>query len=383
MLQLPPIYPITDGALDVSLAAQIQRLGDAGFPLVQFRGKPQNPRTQWEELREALAASHENAGWPLICVNDRSDLAVLAAREGWTLWGLHLGQDDLPPAVAKELPGLAGLHFGTSTHLAKEWEQLDAVCDHAGVGPFRATGSKGDHLAPIGLLGLRAGCRALRSKGLAPIAIGGLTLEDAKACFDAGAESLAMIREVARALDPSELLWQAQLDRWAVRPPLRKGQGVALVGGSGCGKSTLAKELGVRLGLPVKDLDEVIVQRAGKPIARIFEEDGEPAFRRLEADVTAEAFQSPAVLALGGGAWESTAIRAAARESEYPVLWIAENPARVWARIAHDPVRPLAQERSVFIARWRSRTARWMEAPMVLPLGRSASELAEALVASL
>jgi len=356
------------------------RLGDAGFPLVQFRGKPHNPRNQWDELRKALQQSAENGGWPLICVNDRTDLAVLAAAEGLHPWGAHLGQEDLPPSVARQLPGLEGLHFGTSTHSLKEWTSMDPACDHAGVGPFRATFSKGDHAAPIALQGLREGCRALRSQNIAPIAIGGLTLADARACFDAGAESLAMIGELNRGEDLSELLWQAQAARWSVRPPFKKGQGIALVGGSGSGKSTLARELGVRLGLPVKDLDEVVVERAGKSIARIFAEDGEPVFRRLEAEVTCEAFHTPAVLALGGGAWETASIREAARLSDMAVLWIAENPVRIWDRVAHDPVRPLAQDRLGYMTRWKTRTPRWMEASMVLPLGRPASELAAFLV---
>jgi shikimate kinase len=248
------------------------------------------------------------------------------------------------------------------------------------VGPFRATDSKGDHASPIGIAGLREGCRALRGQGITPVAIGGLTLEDARTCFDAGAESLAMIGEIVRAVEPGELLWKAQLARWAMRPPLHRGQGIALVGGSGCGKSTLAKELGRSLGIPVVDLDEWIVERAGKSIARIFAEDGEPAFRHLEAELTCEALQKPAVLALGGGAWETDGIRAAAWASGFAVLWIAENPGRIWERVAHDPVRPLAQDRDTYMARWRARTPRWMEAPMLLPLGRSAAEIALALI---
>jgi thiamine-phosphate pyrophosphorylase len=303
LLQLPPLYPITDASLENSLSEQIQLLGEAGFPLVQFRGKPQNPRTQWEELRKALAASACNGGWPLICINDRSDLAVLAIREGLHPWGLHLGQEDLPPSEARRLPELEGLHFGCSSHISEEWEQPDPACDHGGVGPFRATSSKGDHASPIGIAGMLEGCAALRKQNIAPIAIGGMTLPDAKFAFEAGAESMAMISELWRSEQPRELLWRAQLARWVVSPPFHKGQGIALVGGSGCGKSTLAKELGGRLNLPVRDLDEVVVERTGKPISQIFAEEGEPAFRRLEAEVTCEAFQQPAVLALGGGAW--------------------------------------------------------------------------------
>ena len=101
MLHLPPLYPITDAARAESLSDQVRRLGEAGFPLVQFRGKPLDTGTQWEELRKALAESLANGGWPWICVNDRADLAMLAAREELTPWGLHLSQGDLPAAEAR------------------------------------------------------------------------------------------------------------------------------------------------------------------------------------------------------------------------------------------------------------------------------------------
>lgn len=211
-----------------------------------------------------------------------------------------------------------------------------------------------------------------------PVADPGLEL--AEACYRDGVDAL-LVPDSLKA--STGLLWRAQRLRWSVRPPIRKGQGVALVGGSGCGKSTLARKLGVRLGLPVTDVDEVIALEAGMSIPRIFAEDGEPEFRRREAEATCRAFQAPAVLALGGGAWESEAIRQAAECSGYAVLWIAEHPGRVWNRVARDPGRPLAQERAVFLERWRSRMGRWREASPVLPLGRSAEVLAEGLAASL
>ncbi len=379
LLHLPPLYPITDARLDVPLSEQVRRLGQAGFPLVQFRGKPLDAKAQWMELHTALSDAALNGGWPLICVNDRVDLALLANRENLAPWGVHLGQTDLPPTEVRRLPGMEGLHLGTSTHGPDEWRALDPACDHAGIGPFRATATKGDHADPIKLEGLRLGCGMLREEGIAPIAIGGLTMQDARDCFEAGAESLAMVGEIARAEDPQELLWQAQILRWSVRPPFRRGQGIALVGGSGCGKSTLALELASRLGMPGKDLDAIVEAQAGKPIARIFAEDGEATFRGLESASAQEIFMTPGVLALGGGAWESSAIREAARRSGYAVLWIAENPGRIWERVGMDPARPLAQEKDAYFSCWRKRLPRWMEATPVLPLGRSVQALAEAL----
>lgn len=249
-------------------------------------------------------------------------------------------------------------------------------------GGWPITAIEGQAVARLDRAQLQEQGARLRIQGIAPIVLGA-TLTEASACFAAGAESLLVGDEVTESAAPGELLWQAQLLRWRARPPLQRGQGVALIGGSGCGKSVLAVRLAARLGLPPLDLDAVVAARAGKSIPRIFAEDGEPWFRRLEADVTCEAFHSPAVLALGGGAWESEAVRSAARASSCAVLWIAEVPGLVWARVARDPARPLAQDRASFLARWRARMPRWREAPMILPLGRTPEQLAAALARTL
>lgn len=380
MLPLPPLYPITDATRPESLSSQIRRLGEAGFPLVQFRGKPLDAMAQWVELRAALADAAANGGWPFICVNDRTDLAMLAAQEGLTPWGLHLGQEDLPPAEAVRLPGLGACHIGASTHGPAEWEAVDAACDHAGVGPFRGTATKSDHAEPIGLAGLRAGCAALRAQHLAPIAIGGLSPTDAPPCFEAGAESIAMVGEIHRSADPAALGWEVQRQRWRARPPFRPGQGLVILGGSGAGKSTLGRLLAQRLGLPFHDLDDAIEADQGLAVDAIFAQRGEPAFRALESAQLPSLLTAPAVVALGGGAWEAAANRQAVAEAGFAPLWLAEPPARAWDRVARDPHRPLAQDRGIFMARCATRAVAWSLAPMVLPFGHSSQDLASALL---
>ncbi len=376
---LPPLYPITDAQRPESLAVQIARLGDAGFPLVQFRGKPLDAKVQWEQLRSALVASRANGGWPLLCVNDRADLAVLAAAEGHALWGLHLGQSDLPHADAARLAGLSGLRLGASTHGPEEWAMLTAPADHAGVGPFRSTDTKLDHAPPIGLAGLAAGCAALRAKDIAPIAIGGLQSSDARACFEAGAESLAMIGDIARTEAPAELGWTVQSARLAERP-FALHRGVVLTGSSGAGKSALGAILAARLGLPFHDLDAVVATAEGASIPDIFRQQGEAAFRAMEARHLASLVTRPAVIALGGGAWETAAVREQVAASGFLALWLAEPPARCWERVAADPNRPLAQDREAFMDRHFARLRRWSELPSCASFGHSPRELAAALV---
>lgn len=80
---------------------------------------------------------------------------------------------------------------------------------------------------------------------------------------------------------------------------------IVLVGFMGAGKTTIGTLLATRLELPFADSDQVIEQRAGRPVARIFAEDGEPAFRALEHQVIADLLDGPdMIIALGGGAAE-------------------------------------------------------------------------------
>ncbi|HEX2822508.1 MAG TPA: shikimate kinase, partial [Streptosporangiaceae bacterium] len=80
---------------------------------------------------------------------------------------------------------------------------------------------------------------------------------------------------------------------------------IVLVGFMGAGKTTIGGLLAARLELSFADSDQVIEQRAGRPVQQIFAEDGEPAFRALEHQVIADLLDGPEmIIALGGGAAE-------------------------------------------------------------------------------
>jgi shikimate kinase len=71
----------------------------------------------------------------------------------------------------------------------------------------------------------------------------------------------------------------------------------------GTGKTTVGRLLAAQRGWPFRDLDEVIVAEAGRPISELFRDEGEPAFRGREAAALARVLgEGPAVIATGGGA---------------------------------------------------------------------------------
>lgn len=87
---------------------------------------------------------------------------------------------------------------------------------------------------------------------------------------------------------------------------------IVLLGSRGSGKTTVGKLVAAQFGIEFVDVDDVIVARAGKPIREIFAQDGEPAFRDIEAAVLADALRwtGDRVIGLGGG----TVLRPANRE---------------------------------------------------------------------
>ena len=77
---------------------------------------------------------------------------------------------------------------------------------------------------------------------------------------------------------------------------------IALIGFMGAGKSAVGRALADRLNMEFVELDALVTEKCRKSIAQIFEEEGEPAFRRIEAAVALEAAgKKGAVIACGGG----------------------------------------------------------------------------------
>lgn len=120
-------------------------------------------------------------------VNDRMNVAVAAGADG-----LHLGQNDLSLQKARRQLGHGKL-LGVSTHnLVQAKRALEEGADYIGVGPVFATPTKPDYPA-VGV----ALVREVREKVKVPfVAIGGITLDNAKTVLSAGADSVAVVRAV-------------------------------------------------------------------------------------------------------------------------------------------------------------------------------------------
>jgi shikimate kinase / 3-dehydroquinate synthase len=121
--------------------------------------------------------------------------------------------------------------------------------------------------------------------------------------------------------------------------PLKK---IALVGFMGAGKTTAARAV----GLPVVDSDELVEQVAGKPIAEIFRDDGEQAFRSHEEEAI--------VLALGGGAVTSAKVRDALGDTL--TVWLDVDVDTCWERVQGSD-RPLARDEAEFRRLYEERRA--------------------------
>jgi shikimate kinase len=113
---------------------------------------------------------------------------------------------------------------------------------------------------------------------------------------------------------------------------------IVLLGPRGAGKSTVARALSAA----AIDLDSLIVERAGKPVERIFAEDGEPRFRDHESEALDAALAQGGVIACGGGVVVRERNRDAIRRSQAFVVYLTARPETLAARIAEDQrnVRP-------------------------------------------
>ena len=194
-LVLPKLYVILDAALLTNSPHDCaQELAAAGVRLMQYRDKSASARDLLHTSRE-LVSSLKPRGVSLV-VNDRPDIAALAGAAG-----VHVGQEDLEPEQARAVVG-KDIWVGVSTHNLDQFRRAAATsADYIAVGPIFPTTSK-DNPDPVVGLALIRQVRALTDKPI--VAIGGITLELAASVIAAGADSVAVIRDVVCAAKPGQ-----------------------------------------------------------------------------------------------------------------------------------------------------------------------------------
>jgi thiamine-phosphate pyrophosphorylase len=193
----PALYAILDAAPDLSSESALsfaEKLASAGVELIQLRAKNLTSH-QFHELSRALVSGLASQSVRVI-VNDRPDIAAIAGAHG-----VHVGQQDLPVENARKICP-PPQWVGVSTH---NLEQLHAAnltsADYIAVGPVFPTATKQNPDPVVGIEFLRA-ARKITRKPL--VAIGGITVESAGDVFRAGADSVAVISDLALAPDPAQ-----------------------------------------------------------------------------------------------------------------------------------------------------------------------------------
>lgn len=190
----PTLYVILDRAAagGRDLGTLLEAVIAGGCRMVQLREKAWPSGRLWP-LAERLRERCRQAGVTFI-VNDRVDLALALAADG-----VHLGQDDLPPARARPLlrPGMI---LGLSTHSVDQARLAHrAGADYVAVGSMFPTTTKPDfELVGPDLI------RQVRGEIRVPlIGIGGITADNLTEVVQAGADGVAVISAVGAAADPA------------------------------------------------------------------------------------------------------------------------------------------------------------------------------------
>jgi thiamine-phosphate pyrophosphorylase len=180
--------------LDNSLHDCARDLAAAGVRWLQYRDKSAAARDVLETSRK-LVSSLSPCGTSLI-VNDRPDIAALTGAAG-----VHVGQEDLDAEQTRAVVGRE-MWVGVSTHTLEQFRRAAATsADYIAVGPVFATTSKSNPDPVVGLELIRQ-ARPLTDKPI--VAIGGITLDRAASVLAAGADSVAVIRDVLCAAKPAE-----------------------------------------------------------------------------------------------------------------------------------------------------------------------------------
>jgi len=157
-----------------------------GATLVQIREKDTSTRDFFQVAKEIKEVTSKY-NVPLI-INDRIDIALAIDAEG-----VHLGQSDMPIAIARGILGKDKIIGISANNLDEALEAQKNGADYLGLGPVFYTGTKKDIKEPIGLTGLK---ELTKNINIPSVAIGGINKENAKSILDSGVNGISLISAI-------------------------------------------------------------------------------------------------------------------------------------------------------------------------------------------
>ena len=175
-----------------TLFAVVEAALQGGLTLVQYRDKTADDGVQFTQTQQLCHLCHQYGA--IFIINDRVDLALAVDADG-----VHLGQQDMPVAVARQLLGPQRL-IGCSTTNPEELQRaIQEGADYIGVGPVYETPTKVDKAAT----GLDYVRYAVHHSSVPWFAIGGIDVNNLNDVISAGAERVAVVRSLMQAEQPT------------------------------------------------------------------------------------------------------------------------------------------------------------------------------------
>lgn len=194
----PVLHVITDETLQSRFTHEelAQRITDAGADFLQYREKRHKDTQELLTTARALHQICRQSAATRLIVNDRVDVAFATGD-----CGLHLGEYDLPVAIARAIVGPKRIIGGTLNNPSSLSESWLRQFNYLGVGPVFGTNSKANPAPSIGLKALTAMCQ---SSPVDVIAIGNITLDNIDDVLATGVAGVAVLSAIVCSDDPTK-----------------------------------------------------------------------------------------------------------------------------------------------------------------------------------
>lgn len=203
---VPDPSPTPDADEVAQIVDVAKQAAEGGAGIIQVRSKPITVRALTDLAIQIAQAVREANPQTKVVIDDRVDVAA-ALMDEHHIHGVHIGQDDLDPRLARKVLGsdaIIGLTTGT-LELVEAANDHSDVINYVGAGPFRPTPTKNSGRQPLGLDGYPPLVRASR---VPVVAIGDVRAEDAADLAATGVAGVAIVRGFMHADNPVEIARQ-------------------------------------------------------------------------------------------------------------------------------------------------------------------------------